>query len=69
MTERTETPATRTGSYRTGPQGLAYKALLEHTQMCEPCVAVCALDSLGPYSGALRLGHTREFAGLRFSRG
>ncbi|MFF0104516.1 hypothetical protein [Streptomyces hirsutus] len=26
------------GTYREGPAGLAYRALLEHTQMCEQCV-------------------------------
>lgn len=26
------------GSYRAGPAGLAYQALLDHTQMCEQCV-------------------------------
>lgn len=31
--------------------------------------AVGALDGFGPHGGALRLGHTREFTGLRFSRG
>ncbi|WP_406355026.1 hypothetical protein OHB56_21145 [Streptomyces sp. NBC_01635] len=38
MDERTQTPAASTGTYRAGPAGLAYRALLEHTQQCEQCV-------------------------------
>lgn len=38
MSERTETPGSTTGNFRAGPAGLAYRALLEHTQMCEQCV-------------------------------
>lgn len=38
MAERTETPTAATGTYRAGPAGLAYRALLEHTQVCEQCV-------------------------------
>ncbi|MHC3451261.1 hypothetical protein [Streptomyces prasinus] len=38
MDERTQAPAAATGTYRAGPAGLAYRALLEHTQQCEQCV-------------------------------
>lgn len=38
MGERTEMTAAETGSYRAGPQGVAMRALVEHTQMCEQCV-------------------------------
>lgn len=30
--------STATGTYPEGPAGLAYRALLEHTQVCEQCV-------------------------------
>ncbi len=41
MSESTEQRPTGTASYASyaaGPAGLAYRALLEHTQMCEQCV-------------------------------
>lgn len=37
MDERTKARPTGTGTYARGPAGLAYRALLEHTQMCEQC--------------------------------
>lgn len=38
MGERTDVQRADTGSYSKGPAGLAYRALLEHTQTCEQCV-------------------------------
>lgn len=38
MDERTETRTGGTGNYAEGPAALAYRALLEHTQVCEQCV-------------------------------
>ncbi|MGA5339017.1 hypothetical protein ACPCK3_07360 [Streptomyces griseoincarnatus] len=38
MAERTGAAAAGTGSYREGPAGVAYKALLEHTRECRQCV-------------------------------
>jgi hypothetical protein len=38
MEERTETRTDGSGSYAEGPAALAYRALLEHTQVCEQCV-------------------------------
>ncbi|WP_405698188.1 hypothetical protein OHA99_26695 [Streptomyces coelicoflavus] len=37
MTDRTGAEAAGAGSYRSGPQGVAMRALVEHTQMCEQC--------------------------------
>lgn len=36
--QRTEATTAGTGSYRAGPQGVAMRALIEHTQSCEQCV-------------------------------
>ncbi|WP_460080964.1 hypothetical protein [Streptomyces variabilis] len=38
MSERTEAAEASTGSYREGPAGVAYRALLEHTRECRRCV-------------------------------
>jgi hypothetical protein len=38
MAEGTGIATAGTGSYREGPAGVAYKALLEHTRECRQCV-------------------------------
>ncbi|MGY3202662.1 hypothetical protein [Streptomyces sp. TE5632] len=53
---RPSSPAT--GTYRDGPAGLAYRALLEHTQMCEQCVD----DVRGCATGRVLVRTLREAA-------